>query len=89
VQEHPGNSSGPSRTGSRHTGAAPASFGRALTCDVVVPDDPVKVVTPIDGVYDQPSTIGDQVRWLSAAGLDTEGVWVRQDLAGIVADAPS
>jgi hypothetical protein len=46
-------------------------------------------VTPIDGVYDQPSTIRDQVRWLAAAGLDTEVVWVRQDLAVIVADAPS
>jgi hypothetical protein len=40
--------------------------------DVVVPDDLVDAVTPIDGVYDQPSTIGDQVRWLAAAGLDTE-----------------
>ena len=30
--------------------------------DVVVPDDPADVVTPIDDVYDQPSTIDDQVR---------------------------
>ena len=42
--------------------------------DVVVPADPV-AVTPIDRVYDQPSTMDDQVRWLSAAGLHAEVVW--------------
>jgi tRNA (cmo5U34)-methyltransferase len=63
--------------------------GRFVLGDVVVPDDPVDVVTPIDGVYDQPSTIDDQVRWLAAAGLDAEVVWARQDLAVIVADSPS
>jgi tRNA (cmo5U34)-methyltransferase len=46
--------------------------GRFVLGDVVVPDDPVDGVTPIDGVYDQPSTIDDQVRWLAAAGLDAE-----------------
>ena len=46
-------------------------------------------MTPIDGVYDQPSTVGDQVRWLAAAGLAAEVVWTRQDLAVIVADSPS
>jgi tRNA (cmo5U34)-methyltransferase len=63
--------------------------GRFVLGDVVVPEDPADVVTPIDGVYDQPSTIGDQVRWLAAAGLDAEVVWTRQDLAVIVADSPS
>jgi tRNA (cmo5U34)-methyltransferase len=53
--------------------------GRFVLGDVVVPDDPADVVTPIDGVYDQPSTIDDQVRWLAAAGLDAEVVWARQD----------
>lgn len=62
--------------------------GRFVLGDVVVPDDPVDVVTPIDGVYDQPSTVNDQVRWLAAAGLHAEVVWVRQDLAVIVADSP-
>jgi tRNA (cmo5U34)-methyltransferase len=46
--------------------------GRFVLADLVVPDDPADVVTPIDGVYDQPSTIGDQLRWLAAAGLDAE-----------------
>ena len=63
--------------------------GRFVLGDVVVPEDPADVVTPIDGVYDQPSTIDDQLRWLAAAGLDTDVVWVRQDLAVIVADSPS
>jgi tRNA (cmo5U34)-methyltransferase len=63
--------------------------GRFVLGDVVVPADPADVVTPIDGMYDKPSTIGDQVRWLATAGLDPEVVWVRQDLAVIVADSPS
>jgi tRNA (cmo5U34)-methyltransferase len=49
--------------------------GRFVLADVVVPDDPADVVTLIGGVYDQPGTIGDQVRWLAAAGLDAEVVW--------------
>lgn len=63
--------------------------GRFVLGDVVVPDDPADVVTPIDGVHDQPSTIGDQLRWLAGAGLDAEVVWARQDLAVIAADSPS
>ncbi len=63
--------------------------GRFVLGDVVVPDDPADVVTPIDGVYDQPSTIDDQLRWLAAAGLDAEVVWARQDLVVIIADSPS
>jgi tRNA (cmo5U34)-methyltransferase len=63
--------------------------GRFVLGDVVVPDDPADVVTPINGVYDQPSTIDDQIRWIAAAGLDAEVVWARRDLAVIVADSPS
>jgi tRNA (cmo5U34)-methyltransferase len=63
--------------------------GRFVLGDVVVPGDPADVVTPIDGVYDKPSTVDDQIRWLAAAGLDVEVVWARQDLAVIVADSPS
>jgi tRNA (cmo5U34)-methyltransferase len=57
--------------------------------DVVVPDEPADVVTPIDGVYDQPSTADDQVRWLAAAGFHAEVVWARHDLVVIVADSPA
>ena len=49
--------------------------GRFVLGDVVVPDDPADVVTPIDD--DQPSTINDQVRWHAAAGLGVEVVWTR------------
>ena len=38
--------------------------------DVVVPADPSDVVTPIDGEYDKPSLVPDQLRWLAAAGLE-------------------
>jgi tRNA (cmo5U34)-methyltransferase len=63
--------------------------GRFVLGDVVVPNDPADLVTPIDGVYDQPNTMDDQVRWLAAAGLDAKVVWTRQDLAVIVADSPT
>ena len=63
--------------------------GRFVLGDVVLPDDPADVVTPVDGVYDQPSTVEDQVRWLAAAGFNAEVVWARQDLCVIVADSPS
>jgi tRNA (cmo5U34)-methyltransferase len=63
--------------------------GRFVLGDVVVPDNPADVVTPIDGVYDQPSTVDDQLRWLAAAGFQAEVVWARHDLCVIVADLPS
>ena len=56
--------------------------------DVVVPEDPADVVTPIDGVYDQPSTVADQLAWLRAAGLDARVAWAERDLAVLVATAP-
>jgi tRNA (cmo5U34)-methyltransferase len=63
--------------------------GRFVLGDVVIPDDAADIVTPIDGEYDQPSTVEDQLRWLAAAGLHAEVVWARQDLVVIVADSPS
>ncbi len=60
--------------------------GRFVLGDVVVPEDPADVVTPIDGVYDMPSTVADQLGWLAAAGLDARVAWARQDLAVIVAE---
>jgi tRNA (cmo5U34)-methyltransferase len=63
--------------------------GRFVLGDVVVPDDPADVVTPIDGVHDRPSSVHDQVRWLAAAGFDSEVVWTRRDLVVIVANSPS
>ena len=62
--------------------------GRFVLGDVVVPEDPADVVTSIDGVQDQSSTVDDQVRWLAAACSNADVVWARQDLAVIVADSP-
>lgn len=48
--------------------------GRFVLGDVVVPEDPADVVTSIDGVQDQSSTVDDQVRWL-AASSNADVVW--------------
>jgi tRNA (cmo5U34)-methyltransferase len=53
----------------------------------VVPEDPTDVVTPIDGDYDKPSTVADQLGWLAAAGLRPRVAWAHRDLAVLVADA--
>ena len=53
--------------------------------DVIVPDDPGDVVTPIDDhEYDKPSTITEQLRWLDDAGLRASLVWSERDLAVLV-----
>jgi len=62
-----------------------APGGRFVLGDVVVPEDPADVVTPIDGVYDQPSTVAEQLEWLRAAGLDARVAWSERDLAVLVA----
>jgi tRNA (cmo5U34)-methyltransferase len=51
--------------------------------DLIVPEDPADVVTEIDGVYDRPSTLAEQLRWLADAGLTAETTWRQQDLAVI------
>jgi len=45
--------------------------GRFVLGDVVVPEDPADVVTSIDCVQDQSSTVDDQVRWLAAGPAQT------------------
>jgi len=49
--------------------------------DVVVPEDPAEAAIEIDGVYDVPSSVGDQLRWLGEAGFETHVTHVRPDLA--------
>ncbi|RDI41735.1 class I SAM-dependent methyltransferase [Nocardia mexicana] len=63
-----------------------APGGRFVLGDLVVPDDPADMVTPIDGDYDTPSSAADQVRWLSDAGFAVEIVWEDRDLAVLVGD---
>jgi tRNA (cmo5U34)-methyltransferase len=60
--------------------------GRFVLGDVVVPEDPRDVVTPIDGVYDTPSRVDEQLSWLHAAGLSAGVAWSERDLAVLVAD---
>jgi hypothetical protein len=55
--------------------------------DVIVPEDPADVVTPIDNEYDTPSSLADQVQWLGEAGLRASVPWLQRDLAVLVADA--
>ncbi len=63
--------------------------GRFVLGDVVVPDNPSDVVTPIDdGDYDKPSTIAEQLEWLTACGLKAEVSWAHRDLAVFVGRAP-
>lgn len=57
--------------------------GRFVLADLIVPDDPDDVVTPIDGVEDVPSSLADQLSWLAAAGLRAEVAWQHRDLAVI------
>ena len=66
--------------------AALASGGRFVLGDVVVPEDPRDVVTPIDGDYDKPSAVADQLRWLEEAGLASHLAWQHRDLAVLVAE---
>jgi tRNA (cmo5U34)-methyltransferase len=61
--------------------------GRFVLADVVVPDDPADLVTPIDGVYDTPSRVDEQLAWLRDAGFDASVAWAHRDLAVMVADA--
>jgi tRNA (cmo5U34)-methyltransferase len=58
-----------------------APGGMVVLADVIVPEDEQDVVTPIDGVYDTPDRLDDQLAWLRDAGLDAETVWSYKDLA--------
>jgi tRNA (cmo5U34)-methyltransferase len=62
--------------------------GRFVLADVIVPDKPEDVVTPIDGTYDKPSRTEEQLQWLRDAGLRPEVRWARKDLVVVVADRP-
>jgi tRNA (cmo5U34)-methyltransferase len=55
--------------------------------DLVVPVDPADVVTKIDGVFDIPDRLADQLTWCEAAGLSPAVRWQHRDLAVISATA--
>jgi hypothetical protein len=60
--------------------------GRFVLGDVVVPEDPADVVTPLDDEIDKPSTVSEQPRWLEAAGLRARVAWAHRDLAVMVGE---
>ena len=67
--------------------AALAPGGRFVLGDVIVPEDPADVVTPIDDRhYDQPDTVADQLTWLRDAGFEARVSWRHRDLVVLVAD---
>jgi tRNA (cmo5U34)-methyltransferase len=70
----------------RRIAAVLAPTGRFVLADLVVPEDPDDVVTPIDGAYDTPSTLAEQRDWLHAAGLASRVAWSQRDLAVVVAE---
>ena len=61
--------------------------GRLVIGDVVVPEDPSDVVTPIDADYDKPSSVSDQLGWLATAGLWPRVAWAHRDVVVLVAEA--
>jgi tRNA (cmo5U34)-methyltransferase len=61
--------------------------GRFVLGDLVMPEDGADVVTEIDGVYDTPSTLAEQLRWLTDCGLQPHLAWAHRDLAVLVAFA--
>jgi tRNA (cmo5U34)-methyltransferase len=71
----------------RRVAAVLSPGGRFVLGDVVVPEDPADVVTPIDGEYDKPSGLADQLRWLGEAGLRARLAWGHRDLAVLVGHA--
>lgn len=71
----------------RRVAAALAPGGRFVLGDVIVPEDPADVVTPIDDRHvDQPDTVADQLTWLGDAGFDARVSWIHRDLAVLVAE---
>jgi tRNA (cmo5U34)-methyltransferase len=60
--------------------------GRIVVGDVVVPEDPADAVTPIDGDYDKPSTVAEQLGWLQDAGYEASVAWSNRDLAVLVGE---
>ena len=62
--------------------------GFFVLADVIVPESVEDVITPINGVYDLPDRLDDQLEWLAAAGFETDPFWVDRDLAVVRASRP-
>jgi tRNA (cmo5U34)-methyltransferase len=63
--------------------------GRFVLADVIVPERPEDVVTPVTPGFDKPDTLADVLAWLEEAGFETSLEWSWKDLVAIRADTPS
>ena len=59
--------------------------GRFVVGDDVLTGDPAKATVELSD-YDRPSSLADQLDWLTAAGLRPRVCWSERDLAVIAAD---
>ncbi|MBX6390595.1 MAG: class I SAM-dependent methyltransferase [Frankia sp.] len=60
--------------------------GRFVLADVVVPEEPVDVVTRVCADHDRPSSLLDQLSWLVDVGFAATVRWRERDLAVVTAD---
>jgi tRNA (cmo5U34)-methyltransferase len=59
---------------------------RFVLGDVVIPERPEDAMIEIDGVYDTPSTVAEQLEWLREAGFaHADACLIRTDLAVLTA----
>jgi tRNA (cmo5U34)-methyltransferase len=65
-----------------------APGGRFAMADVIVPEDPADIVTPLDAGFDLPDSVPELLGWLGDAGLSARVSWRARDLAVLVADRP-
>jgi tRNA (cmo5U34)-methyltransferase len=49
--------------------------------DIVTPERPEDAVIYMDGVYDIPNSVAEQLSWLDEAGFDAHATYVRPDVA--------
>jgi tRNA (cmo5U34)-methyltransferase len=60
--------------------------GRFAFCDVVIPEQPVEHPVPLDDGFDVPSSVHDQVVWLSDSGLKPHVIYAKDDLCILAGD---
>lgn len=65
-----------------------APGGRLVVADVVVPPDAREAVIALTPDFDRPSSVADQLEWLSGCGLEPRVTFSAGDLAVIAAEKP-
>jgi tRNA (cmo5U34)-methyltransferase len=70
----------------RRVAARLAPGGRFVLADVVIPDDPIDAITPIDEGFDLPGRAEEQLQWMRDAKLTATLRWQHRDLAVMVGD---